>query len=70
MRIKYVQEWDLLRLKIQNSMIVYRGEEVGGGSKFRFFCGRHKWMTPYKFFFTIEYDFFFFFFVSSLSALS
>ena len=27
-------------------------------------------MNPYKFFFAIEYDFFLFFFVSSLSALS
>ena len=72
MRIKDVQEWDLPRSKFQNWMIVYRGEEVGGGPKFRFFCGHHKWMIPYKFFFTIEYDFFLFlfFFVSSLSALS
>ena len=58
MRIKDVQEWDLLRSKSQNWMIVYRGEEVGEGSKFRCFCERHKLITPYKFFFTVNIIFF------------
>ena len=42
MRIKDVQEWDLLRSKFQNWMIVDRGEEVGVGSKYRYFYGCHK----------------------------
>ena len=42
MRIKEVQEQDLLRSKFQNWVIVYREEKVDGGSIFRFSCGRHK----------------------------
>ena len=39
MPIKDVQDWSVLR---PNWMFADRGEEEGGGPKFRLFCGCHK----------------------------
>ena len=57
MPVKDVQEWSGVCLE-QNWMFVERGEEAGGGPKFRLFCGRRKWMTHYQI--TVCYWIFFF----------